>query len=303
MGFVSPDGSPQKKKHRFNKRTKPTSTRETSKSTTPKSQASARSLVPRKKRRTKQTRAPHPTPAQAPSANREKGAFECFPGLPIELRYRIWNLFRPGPRTVVINEAKNPKPKPRGGKAATYYLDTILFAISTVPPILHVCRESRQLGLETYRPLLTSLLRGMPTYFDWSQDTVHFADVNIIEGCFWHPKLEVYSKKWEKLAEETKEFKQNIRFISATGWVWNTSYSIELRSMRALKTLFLEEQNRFHFERQALVERQQYRNDYNHAWNSIFNEVIYLSERDMDKKVSDGTVIFDILVLNNYRQY
>lgn len=127
------------------------------------------------------TGAPHPTQALVPSTGCKEDTIEYFPQLPIELRHMIWKLLLPGPRTVVIKLAKNPKPKPPGrGKKAREYKNTIYVVISNLPMLLHICRESRQLGLKPYEPILRCRISGMPAYFDFSQDALYLIDVAII---------------------------------------------------------------------------------------------------------------------------
>ncbi|PMD20608.1 hypothetical protein NA56DRAFT_659618 [Hyaloscypha hepaticicola] len=52
----------------------------------------------------------------------------------------------------------------------------------TVPCILHVCAESRSLGLKTYQLAFATQLRGRPTYFDFQDATLYMKDSFALES-------------------------------------------------------------------------------------------------------------------------
>ena len=52
----------------------------------------------------------------------------------------------------------------------------------TVPCILHVCAESRSLGLKTYQLAFATQLRGRPIYFDFQDATLYMKDSFALES-------------------------------------------------------------------------------------------------------------------------
>ncbi len=86
-------------------------------------------------------------------------AFDLFPKLPIELRTMIWRHALPGPRLVrvMVDEAAphfgslEIDRHNGSGRKYTHSFNKLREQPARPPPqLLHVCRESRQIALETY---------------------------------------------------------------------------------------------------------------------------------------------------------
>lgn len=68
----------------------------------------------------------------------QRGAFECFPRLPIELRLKIWRHCEPGPRVIDIKVDENMRR---------------FITAARTPISLQICQESRAETLRTYEVL------------------------------------------------------------------------------------------------------------------------------------------------------
>ena len=81
-----------------------------------------------------------------------ESAFHSFPFLPIELRLKIWEIFRaittPPVPTIVITTYGSRGARTGGQKWVAD--DSILRKGNSIPAILHVNRESRDVGFEKY---------------------------------------------------------------------------------------------------------------------------------------------------------
>lgn len=84
-------------------------------------------------------------------------SFTLFPKFPIELRIQIFGHAMPGARRVriIVNLFKG------------------LHSDCTVPPMLHVCRESRLEALKLYQPLFNHSVRPI-VYFNFARDSLYF---------------------------------------------------------------------------------------------------------------------------------
>jgi hypothetical protein len=86
--------------------------------------------------------------------------FHPFAELPLELRFKIWKLAMPGPRTVEMRLAR---------AYTSYQYD---FVTSEFPTVLHVCRESRLEDLKSFTLAFHSPRYSFPVYFNFQQDTL-----------------------------------------------------------------------------------------------------------------------------------
>ncbi|CZR63680.1 uncharacterized protein PAC_13577 [Phialocephala subalpina] len=79
-------------------------------------------------------------------------SFTKFPELPAELRLKVW---RRSFQTRVVQIYIFEKPQPRGGnQPQTCTLEVTVACAQGQPPALSVCKESRDVALERYAPLL-----------------------------------------------------------------------------------------------------------------------------------------------------
>jgi hypothetical protein len=79
-----------------------------------------------------------------------------FPRLPMELRLKIFGHAMPGARRVHL----------------TFNASDELRSDTTIPALLHVCKESRQEALKVYKPLLDPTQAVI--YFSFERDVLHF---------------------------------------------------------------------------------------------------------------------------------
>jgi hypothetical protein len=85
--------------------------------------------------------------------------FEPFPKLPLELRRLIWRYALPGPRLVTVIEALSSPDSgilfidrcDGSGKVLASGLTRLQEKSAKPPPLLRVCRESRQVALGSYK--------------------------------------------------------------------------------------------------------------------------------------------------------
>lgn len=73
-----------------------------------------------------------------PTMQAPLNSFTCFPKLPLELRFKIWQAMTPGPRIIEVKWDK---------KKDQYY------TACSVPVVLHICKESRREGLTSLEVL------------------------------------------------------------------------------------------------------------------------------------------------------
>jgi hypothetical protein len=84
-----------------------------------------------------------------------------FGRLPKELQLRIWELSRDKPRIIPL-EARSRLVEQNDGSVRRY-IDCV--AVIKTPTILHICRDSREIGLKIYNVRFETFLRH-PIYFD-----------------------------------------------------------------------------------------------------------------------------------------
>jgi hypothetical protein len=94
--------------------------------------------------------------------------FHHFPQLPQELRLEIWNIMLAEPRKVNIDCKKRRLLQRR--VVESWHAD------QRVPPLLHVCSESRFLGLSYYTPYFTTDTSSKAIYLNFERDMICFPD-------------------------------------------------------------------------------------------------------------------------------
>ncbi|KAM3072185.1 hypothetical protein ACMFMF_007579 [Clarireedia jacksonii] len=94
--------------------------------------------------------------------------FTRFSSLPTELRLQIWQRVVPDPRTVCIRyELRRVE---IGGST----LPGSWMSNEPVPVLLHICRESREIGLSHYQLAFGSVIHEAKVYFDFERDCLRF---------------------------------------------------------------------------------------------------------------------------------
>ncbi len=103
--------------------------------------------------------------------------FTVFPELPFELRLKVWKYVAPGPRTVTISyESHATRYK---GKNISRFDG---WGTPDPPPvILHICHESREEALKSYKLAFGSHFHAAKIYFDFSKDTLRFGNGNEVD--------------------------------------------------------------------------------------------------------------------------
>ncbi|KAF7952415.1 uncharacterized protein EAE97_001912 [Botrytis byssoidea] len=90
------------------------------------------------------------------SATTQQNTFHAFPRLPLELRLEIWRLSFPGPRLIRI-----------------FFIEGHFMSNATVPPGLHVCKESRNETLRFYKLCFAADPSNARIYFNVDCDVPH----------------------------------------------------------------------------------------------------------------------------------
>jgi len=111
----------------------------------------------------------HPNTMNKASEKPQSVVFTLFPKFPIELRAIIWKRAIPAPRVIEFNDTGETRVfgrDPFPGSVPVISVD------AKTPAILHVCRESRKVGLQFYK-LGFNLELEKPIYFDFDRDIVH----------------------------------------------------------------------------------------------------------------------------------
>lgn len=106
----------------------------------------------------------------------EPRPFTLFSSLPTELRLQIWQRMVPGPRKVCIRYSlqrveiggSNLRGRSRFPPAGSW------MSTEPVPVLLHICQESRQVGLSHYQLAFGSVLHEAKVYFDFERDCLRF---------------------------------------------------------------------------------------------------------------------------------
>lgn len=103
-----------------------------------------------------------------------------FCDLPIEIRIYIWELSIPGPRIINLNfidpQRNTELPTPDSSGLSRYKpTNWVLKSNTTIPTVLHVSGESRDVARKFYRPAFQVGSRGSPphppyTWFDFDRD-------------------------------------------------------------------------------------------------------------------------------------
>ncbi|CZS90284.1 hypothetical protein WAI453_004243 [Rhynchosporium graminicola] len=115
--------------------------------------------------------------------SKAKKSLACFLSLPAELRLMIWNLARPEARVIKLSLSKHSKRDewpPR------------LYSGATIPNLLHICEESRQVARKWYsasfsltekpRTFAERLYAKNPIYFDRDNDYLYSSCVSCRGG-------------------------------------------------------------------------------------------------------------------------
>jgi hypothetical protein len=139
--------------------------------------------------------------------------FTLFPELPKELRDMIWRHAIPPPRIVAFNNTEVIS-----AERQPFRVPVVSAEIKT-PAILHICRDSRELGLQFYKQAFKFELRK-PIYFDFDRDLVQFKNcpalrrygmMNDMEGLGFSWPLrdlntvrEVVIRGWEENSHDTE---------------------------------------------------------------------------------------------------
>jgi hypothetical protein len=100
--------------------------------------------------------------------------FPSFQNLPVEIRCQIWKLALSGPRVISLRTNCSPK--------MTSMPDVESMSITSVcriPPMLHVCRESREGALKIYGLSFGTEEAPPKVYIDFTRDTVLIGSIQI----------------------------------------------------------------------------------------------------------------------------
>ena len=85
--------------------------------------------------------------------------FTLFPNLPTELQIKIWRRALPSPRIIQLH----------------YLNGTYSFHGARPPPVLHICRTSREVALSVFEPAFTRDGQRVPVYINLAHDILYLA--------------------------------------------------------------------------------------------------------------------------------
>jgi hypothetical protein len=134
--------------------------------------------------------------------------FALFPKLSPELQLKIWTHAASVPRIVAVRRLQY-RVQPRvfgflqdlvdykngwrwtqiGSKSRIIGIGRRLVVNYKVPPILHACYDSRQVGLKFYKPSFKEQL-GVPIYFSPNADTLYFVNHDAM-SCFLQKRYDM----------------------------------------------------------------------------------------------------------------
>ncbi|EPE27974.1 hypothetical protein GLAREA_04765 [Glarea lozoyensis ATCC 20868] len=139
--------------------------------------------------------------------------FHLFPHLPQELRLEIWNIILAEPRQIKIDCKKRRILQRR--VVDSWTTDT------PIPALLHVCSESRYLGLSYYKPYFSTKTCSKAIYLNFERDAIFFQD-GILSYLTGEEKRGV-----QKLVLETKDVAYFGHF--------NLDFIVQMESLRELE--------------------------------------------------------------------
>jgi hypothetical protein len=93
--------------------------------------------------------------------------FTLFPKLPPEIRNQIWHLTANHPRTITIRESNS-------FTSDNTVIQGVKHNATSVPSVLHVNAEARDIGLKYYELCFGSQFRRKPVYFNYAVDGILF---------------------------------------------------------------------------------------------------------------------------------
>ncbi|KAG4422830.1 hypothetical protein IFR04_004052 [Cadophora malorum] len=121
---------------------------------------------------------------------RERGAFELFPKLPLEIQRMIWKEAAMVPQVVMI------------GRAHDVPWVTVPASFTKPPSVLHACSESRRVALPEYEIAFSkTATEGNGIYFNFSRDALAFKGYEALVNFFvppsfyYHPAIEYPSDR------------------------------------------------------------------------------------------------------------
>ncbi|KAL2016428.1 hypothetical protein VTK56DRAFT_3515 [Thermocarpiscus australiensis] len=139
-----------------------------------------------------------------PAPNSPTSSFSLFPSLPNELRFQIWEWACCTERVIPILPGKG-------------HLSPVTHPALAVPPVLHVCTESRSVGLSHYNRSFHPQVYVNPNY-----------DLLLMHVCFPHQKIDgrLYRDgfDWSAAPKTLAVFLDDISFSDADdaveSWMW-----------------------------------------------------------------------------------
>ncbi|KAH7355179.1 hypothetical protein BKA65DRAFT_235222 [Rhexocercosporidium sp. MPI-PUGE-AT-0058] len=121
-------------------------------------------------------------PQTQPPTPKQQQTFTFFTKLPVEIRFKIWKLLAPEPRTIDVGTTQHNNRFPGGERGGNLLCRLHTTAIRQVPRILHVNHEARSLTLESYSlefgirlsksPVESYLPFAGRIYVNWERDII-----------------------------------------------------------------------------------------------------------------------------------
>ncbi|KAF8850745.1 hypothetical protein BDZ45DRAFT_751403 [Acephala macrosclerotiorum] len=122
-------------------------------------------------------------------------SFKIFGELPPEIQAVVWEMSMPAPRVIKLSG---------GASWAGGSRNPNLNADYTIPILLHVNKDSREIGLLHYKLLFFDDGRRANLYVDFARDTVYIRDMGSL--------LRSFDPAWSNLTGD-QSFQQNLRHL------------------------------------------------------------------------------------------
>ena len=140
--------------------------------------------------------------------------FHPFSRLPTELRDMIWELAVPGPRLVEVHFNANLKEQCSGEDDAVTRRKPLKHRfLAKLPVLLHVCRDSRAIGLKYYELALGCKGYSKPVFFNFKEDILY--PLIPVGGTFSESGFLIYLPRGEEIQRYALDYRHGpLRNIS-----------------------------------------------------------------------------------------
>jgi hypothetical protein len=149
-------------------------------------------------------------------------------------------------------KASTYRHRSRGKREVLWRVDTTAQRSAfRATPLMDVCRESREVVLNSYEPAFGSVLYSKKSiYLDWKRDCIFFCDTDALLLCFI-PHDPATTKTWPTSPtvseEDALRWRTRARHLVVNGGHFGNPQVWHMRDFRTLKTLVLRDNCEFRF--------------------------------------------------------